>query len=178
MLASHRVHRITDWFGLEGTFRGRPVLPPCSEQGYLQLDQAAQSPVQPGLGGFQGWGISHLSGQAAPGRSRTVPGWKSFSCSGVCWNTHLPKDGEPAPNRSRRSWPGITSRRAVLTHTLLRRGFSAKFFLFYPGSKNSWALFCWVGTNNFQWQLAHSKCTLQTISRSKSSSLLKPSANP
>jgi len=32
----------------------------------LQLDQVAQSPVWPGLGCFQGWGISHLSGQSGP----------------------------------------------------------------------------------------------------------------
>jgi len=41
--------------------------PPCHEQGHLQPDQVAQSPVQPGLECFQGWGIDHLSGQPLPG---------------------------------------------------------------------------------------------------------------
>jgi len=31
------------------TFRGHLVQPPCSEQGYFQLKQVAQSPAQPGL---------------------------------------------------------------------------------------------------------------------------------
>ena len=39
---------------------------PCSEQGHLQLDQVAQSPVQPGLECFQVWGLHSLSGQPAP----------------------------------------------------------------------------------------------------------------
>jgi len=49
-------------FGLGGIFRGHPAQPPCSEQGHLHLGQAAQSPIQPGLECFQGWGIDHLSG--------------------------------------------------------------------------------------------------------------------
>ncbi|KAK4811229.1 hypothetical protein QYF61_022126, partial [Mycteria americana] len=57
---------ITEWFGLEGTFKGHLVQPPCNEQGHLQLDQAAQNPVQPGLECFQGWGIYHLPGQPVP----------------------------------------------------------------------------------------------------------------
>jgi len=40
-------HRITECFGLEGTFRCYLAQPPCSEQGHLQLDQVAQSPVHP-----------------------------------------------------------------------------------------------------------------------------------
>jgi len=32
-------------FGLEGIFRGQLAQHPCSEQGHLQLDQVAQSPV-------------------------------------------------------------------------------------------------------------------------------------
>ncbi|KAK4816838.1 hypothetical protein QYF61_023902 [Mycteria americana] len=39
---------------------------PCNEQGHLQLDQAAQSPIQPDLECLQGWGIYHLSGQPVP----------------------------------------------------------------------------------------------------------------
>ena len=58
---------ITEWFGLEGTFRGHLVQLPHSEQGHLQPDQVAQSPVQPGLECFQGWGSDHLSGQLGPG---------------------------------------------------------------------------------------------------------------
>jgi len=54
--------RIIECFGLEGTFRGHLAQPPCSEQGHLQLDQSAQSSIQPGLECSQGWGISHLSG--------------------------------------------------------------------------------------------------------------------
>ena len=61
MLLVHIV--ITEWFGLEGTFKGHLVQAPCNEQGHLQLDQAAQSPVQPDPGCLQGWGIYHCSGQ-------------------------------------------------------------------------------------------------------------------
>jgi len=57
------VNRIMEQFGLEGIFRGHLAQPPCSEQGHLQLDQGAQSPIQPDLECFQGWGIYHLSGQ-------------------------------------------------------------------------------------------------------------------
>jgi len=53
-------HRIIECFGLEGTFI------PCSKQGHLQLDQVAQSPAQPGLECFQGWGLHYLSGQPVP----------------------------------------------------------------------------------------------------------------
>ncbi|KAK4817094.1 hypothetical protein QYF61_027925 [Mycteria americana] len=60
---------IIEWFGLEGTFKGHLVQPPCKKQGHLQLDQVAQSPFQPGLECFQGWGIYHLSGQPVPSES-------------------------------------------------------------------------------------------------------------
>jgi len=60
-------HRITECFGLEGTFKGHLTQPPCHEQEHLQLDLAAQSPVQPGLECSQGCGIDHLSGQPGPG---------------------------------------------------------------------------------------------------------------
>ncbi|KAK4822001.1 hypothetical protein QYF61_006615, partial [Mycteria americana] len=57
---------MTTSFGLDGTFKGHLVQPPCNEQGHLQLDQVAQSPVQPDLECFQGWGIYRLSGQPVP----------------------------------------------------------------------------------------------------------------
>ena len=59
-------YRIIQFFGLEETFRGHLAQPPCSEQGHLQLDQVAQSPVQPGLECFQGWGLHYLFGQPGP----------------------------------------------------------------------------------------------------------------
>jgi len=40
---------------LEGTFRGHLVQCLCDEQGHLQLDQTAQSPVQPDREHLQGW---------------------------------------------------------------------------------------------------------------------------
>jgi len=58
--------RIIEHFRLEGTFRGCLAQPPCSEQGHLQLDQVAQSPVQPGLECFQGWDLHYFSGQSVP----------------------------------------------------------------------------------------------------------------
>jgi len=59
--------RITKCFGLEGTFRSHLAQPSCSEQGHLQLDQVTQSPIQPGLESFQGWGLHYFSGQPVPG---------------------------------------------------------------------------------------------------------------
>jgi len=53
-------HRTIEWFGLEGTFKAHLVQLPCHEQGHLQPDQVAQSPIQPDLECFQGWGIDHL----------------------------------------------------------------------------------------------------------------------
>ncbi|KAK4817028.1 hypothetical protein QYF61_026034 [Mycteria americana] len=44
-----------------------------SEQAHVQLDQVAQSPVQPDLECFQGWGIYSLSGQPVP--SETTLFW-------------------------------------------------------------------------------------------------------
>ena len=41
--------RITESFGLEGTLKGHLVQLPCHEQRHGQLDQVAQSPVQPHL---------------------------------------------------------------------------------------------------------------------------------
>ena len=54
--------RVVEWFGLEGTFTGHLVQTTCKEQGYLQLDQVAESPVQPDLERFQRWGIYNISG--------------------------------------------------------------------------------------------------------------------
>jgi len=51
---------------LEGTFTGHQVQPLCKEQGHLQLDQVAQSPVQPDFKCFHGWVIYHLLGQPVP----------------------------------------------------------------------------------------------------------------
>ncbi|KAK4813629.1 hypothetical protein QYF61_014389, partial [Mycteria americana] len=55
---------ITLWVGRDLYRSSSPT--PLQEQGHLQLDQVAQSPVQPDLEGFQGWGIYHLSGQPVP----------------------------------------------------------------------------------------------------------------
>ena len=47
-------HRFIEMFELEGTFKGHLVQLPCSDQGHLQLDQVAQSPIQPDLECLQG----------------------------------------------------------------------------------------------------------------------------
>jgi len=47
MTQSHTVHQEDgDSFELKGTFKGHLVQLTCSEQGQLQLDQVAQSPIQ------------------------------------------------------------------------------------------------------------------------------------
>jgi len=43
------LHRIIEWFGLEGTLKIILFQPPCHGQGPLPPDQGAQSPVQTGL---------------------------------------------------------------------------------------------------------------------------------
>ena len=55
--------RVIELSELEGTFKGHLLQPPCNERGHLQLDQVAQSPIQPDLECLQGWGIHHLLGQ-------------------------------------------------------------------------------------------------------------------
>ena len=40
-------HRITESLEREWAFKGHLVQHPCNEQGHLQLNQVAQSPVQP-----------------------------------------------------------------------------------------------------------------------------------
>ncbi|KAK4808149.1 hypothetical protein QYF61_000129 [Mycteria americana] len=48
------------WVGRD--LKDHRVPPPCHGQGCLPLEQAAQSPIQPGLEHFQGWGIHNFSG--------------------------------------------------------------------------------------------------------------------
>lgn len=48
--------RITELFELEGCLEGHVVQPPCRDQGRVQLDQGAQSPVQPDPEHLQGQG--------------------------------------------------------------------------------------------------------------------------
>jgi len=59
-------HRITEWFGLEGTLKIIWFQPPCHEQGHLPPDQVAQSSIQPGLEPCQGGGSHSFSGQPVP----------------------------------------------------------------------------------------------------------------
>ena len=51
---------------MEGTLKGHPVHLPCNEQEHLQLDQGAQSPLEPDFECLQGQSIHHLSGQHVP----------------------------------------------------------------------------------------------------------------
>ena len=53
-------------FELEGTFKGHVVQLLCDEQGHLQLDQVAQSLLQPDLECLQGRSIHRISGQPVP----------------------------------------------------------------------------------------------------------------
>ena len=61
-----QTHRIIESFELEGTVKGHLVQLLCHEQGHLQLNQSAQSPIQPDLECLQGRGIHHISGQPVP----------------------------------------------------------------------------------------------------------------
>jgi len=58
------MNRIVELFELEEIIKGHLVQLPCNEQGHLQLDQGAQSPIQPDLECLQEQDIRHLSGQA------------------------------------------------------------------------------------------------------------------
>jgi len=60
-------HKIIEWFGWERTFRGHLAQSPCSEQGHLQLDQGAPSPIQPGLERFQRWASTISLGNLCQG---------------------------------------------------------------------------------------------------------------
>ena len=51
---------------LEGTFKGHLVQLSCNEQEHPQLDQIAQSLVQPNLEWLQGESIHHSFGQLVP----------------------------------------------------------------------------------------------------------------
>jgi len=44
---------VTEWLGLEGTFKDHLVQFPCHSQGHLALDHVAQSPIQPSIKQFQ-----------------------------------------------------------------------------------------------------------------------------
>ena len=48
------LHRMIESFELEGTVKGYLVQLPSNEQGHLQLNQVAQSPIQPDLECLQG----------------------------------------------------------------------------------------------------------------------------
>jgi len=63
---NHTDHRIIECIGLERTFRAHLAQFPCSDQGHLQLDLVVQSPIQPGLEFFQGWGLHYPSAQSVP----------------------------------------------------------------------------------------------------------------
>ena len=52
--------------GLEGNLKDHLIPTPCHGQGHLPPAQVAQSPIQPGLGHCQGWGIHSCSGQPVP----------------------------------------------------------------------------------------------------------------
>ena len=82
-------HRIIEWLRLQDALKGHLDQPPCNEQGHLQLDQVAQSPVQPDLECFREWGIYHLSRQLAPVFHH--PHCKKFlpyNSSDIKFNTH------------------------------------------------------------------------------------------
>jgi len=58
---SKDIHRIIESFELEGILKGHLLQLPCNEQGHLQLDKIAQSPIQPDLECLQRQAIHHIS---------------------------------------------------------------------------------------------------------------------
>uniref|UniRef100_A0A8C3L1I6 Kinesin family member 13B n=1 Tax=Chrysolophus pictus TaxID=9089 RepID=A0A8C3L1I6_CHRPC len=79
-------HRITEWPGLEGTSRIMNLQPPCHMQGHqpphLIPPQAAQGPIQPGLGHLQGWtGHPQPLWAAVPAPHHSQEGEKSASAA-------------------------------------------------------------------------------------------------
>ena len=95
--------KLTEWLGLERTFKDHLVQAPGHGQGHLSLDQVAQSPRRPGLEHFQGWGIPNLSGQPAPGSHHPHDQRQFPRPAFVC----------PGPSPSRRPW-ARTPRTGVL----------------------------------------------------------------
>lgn len=59
-------NRITEYFVLEGTFKGSLLLHPSHGQGHLSSNQVAQSTVKPEVKDFQGWNIHSFPGQPLP----------------------------------------------------------------------------------------------------------------
>jgi len=66
MPIKYKNHRVIELFESEGIIKCHLVQPFCNEQGHIQLDQVAQSPVQPSPECFQGQSIHHINGQPAP----------------------------------------------------------------------------------------------------------------
>jgi len=85
---SQEFHGITELFELEGNLKCHLVQLLCNEQGHLQLDQIAQSRVQPVLERLQGWGIHHLSGWLVP-----PPNLCQFQCLPIPAKIQRTKDG-------------------------------------------------------------------------------------
>jgi len=56
-------HRITEWFGLEGTLKIIRFQPPCHEQGHLLLDAAREGPD----------GVRHPGANPPPTQTHTPP---------------------------------------------------------------------------------------------------------
>ena len=60
------VFGIVESLELEWTLKSHLAQLSCSEHKHLQLDQVAQSLIQPCLESLQGWGINRISGQPVP----------------------------------------------------------------------------------------------------------------
>ena len=61
-----RGHRVIESFALEEIFKSHLFQPPCKEQGHLQKDQIAQSPLQPGPECHEKRGFYQISGRPVP----------------------------------------------------------------------------------------------------------------